>query len=199
MARKKKEEPRREVTKRQLARWQQRNRVQRLIRSLGILVVAAVVGVVGVGWYLGQYRPLHETVIRVNDAEFDMNYYIEMLKLQGRDQPAQYMPYLADIVVRNIERNELIKQGARLLTSIDDIFSELPRLAGNIKSKRMTQSNDLTETEKNIVKLFKDEPIHIDILVRQSEISLPELMPVLLALELKGLIRELSGKRYMLN
>jgi DNA processing protein len=95
--------------------------------------------------------------------------------------------------------NELIKQGARLLTSINDIFNELPRLAGNIKARRMTQSTDLTDTEKNIVKLFNDEPIHIDIIVRQTEIPLPELMPILLALELKGLIRELSGKRYILN
>ena len=112
MVKKKVEKPKREVTKRQLSRWQQQKRRQRIIFGLGTFIIVAVVGIMGVGWFISQYQPMHQTVIRVNDTEFNMGYYVEMLKLQGRNQPAEYMPYLADIVVNNIEQNELIKQGA---------------------------------------------------------------------------------------
>jgi len=41
--------------------------------------------------------------------------------------------------------------------------------------------------------------VHLDNLARELKTSVPELVPILLALELKGLIRELAGKRYILN
>jgi predicted Rossmann fold nucleotide-binding protein DprA/Smf involved in DNA uptake len=41
--------------------------------------------------------------------------------------------------------------------------------------------------------------VHIDILSRTAAVAVPELMQILLALELKGLVKELSGKRYVLN
>ncbi|TET18063.1 MAG: hypothetical protein E3J75_00955 [Dehalococcoidia bacterium] len=111
MVKKKVEKPKREVTKRQLSQWQQQKRRRRLILILGISVIAAVSGIMGGGWYINQYQPLHQTVIRVNDAEFDMSYYIKMLELRGKGQPA-YLQYLADEVVAVIEQNELIRQGA---------------------------------------------------------------------------------------
>ena len=79
MAKKKVERPPREVTKRQLSRWQQQKKRQRIIAVTGISIIAAVVILVGAGWYIGQYRPLHQTVITVNDTKFDMNYYIRCL------------------------------------------------------------------------------------------------------------------------
>ena len=111
MVKKKVEKPKREVTKRQLSQWQQQKRRRRLILILGISVIAAVSGIMGGGWYINQYQPLHQTVIRVNDAEFDMSYYIKMLELRGKGQPA-YLQYSADEVVTVIEQNELIRQGA---------------------------------------------------------------------------------------
>jgi len=106
------EKPKREVTKRQLSRWQQQRRRERIILGIGIFIIVAVLGIVGVGWYISQYQPLHQTVIKVNDTEFDMNYYIKMLKYYGRGQPSYYMYGLADDVVKIIERNELTRQGA---------------------------------------------------------------------------------------
>lgn len=121
MVKKKVGKPKRVVTKHQRSRWQQQKRRQRIILGLGIFIIAAVLGIMVVGWYINQYQPMRQTVIRVNDTEFKMKYYIEMLKFQGRNQPAQYMPYLADIVVQNIKQNELIRQGAlKLGLSISD-------------------------------------------------------------------------------
>ena len=115
MAKKKVERPKRGVTKRQLSGWQRQKRRQRIILGLGIFIVAAVLGIVGVGWYIGYYQPLHQIVIRVNDTEFNMDYYVKMLKFYGEGQPSYYMYSLADEVVIVIEQNELVKQGAMKL------------------------------------------------------------------------------------
>ena len=116
MVKKKVGKPQREVTRRQLSRWQQQKKRQRIIRGSGIFIIFAVLAIVGAGvynqWYIPEYKPLHQTVITVNDAEFDMNYYIKMLKYYGQGMPIQYMYDLADEVVTIIERNELIRQEA---------------------------------------------------------------------------------------
>ena len=109
---KEKAKPKHEVTKRRLSRWQRERKRQRIILGSGIFIITVVLGIVGAGWYINQYRPLHQTVIMVNDTKFDMNYYIKMLKYYGEGQPGQYMYALANEVVKVIEQNELIRQGA---------------------------------------------------------------------------------------
>ena len=94
--------------------------------------------------------------------------------------------------------NELIKKGARLITSIDDIFDELPRLKGHIQAKKFTETIDLTETERKIVNLFSSGPMQIDYIARLVDLPVEQLAEFLLALELKGVVRELSGKRFVL-
>lgn len=121
MAKKKIEKPKREVTKRQLSHWQQQKKRQRIIRGLGIFIVATVLVIMGAGWYFGYYQPLHQTVISVNNTEFNMDYYIKMLKLYGEGQPIQYMDALADEVAVVIGRNELVRKGAlKLGISVSD-------------------------------------------------------------------------------
>ncbi len=119
MAKKKREEPRREVTKRQLSQWQKQKRRQRIILGAGIFIVAAVLGIVGTGiynqWYIAEYKPLHQTVVSVNDTEFDMDYYVKMLKFYGEGQPATFIYELVNEVGTIIERNELIRQETLVL------------------------------------------------------------------------------------
>jgi len=121
LAKKKVEKPKREFTKRQLSRWQQEERKQRIIFSAGISIIVVVLALVGVGWYVTQYRPLHQIVIKVNNVEFSMDYYVKMLGYYGKSQPAQYMQLLADNVVEIIEQNELVRQEAmKLGISVSD-------------------------------------------------------------------------------
>jgi parvulin-like peptidyl-prolyl isomerase len=125
LAKKKTEKPKRELTKRQLSRWQQRKKRQRIILGSGILVIVAVLSVIGAGfynrWYVPEYKPLRETVIEVNDTKFDMDYYIRMLKYYGSGMSAQQMYSLVDGVVTAIERNELVRQEAiKLGISVSD-------------------------------------------------------------------------------
>ena len=115
MAKKRKEKPQRIVTKHQLARWQQQRKRQRLILGAGVFIIVAVLAVVGVGWYVKQYQPQHQTVISVNGTEFDMGYYVEALEFHAKGQPAQFISFLVDQVKEDIQRNELISQGALAL------------------------------------------------------------------------------------
>ena len=121
MAKKKVGKPQREVTKRQLSHWQQQKKRQRIIRGLGIFIVATVLVIMGAGWYIGYYQPLHQVVIKVNNTEFNMDYYIKILKFYGEGWPIQYMDVLADEVVTVIGRNELVRKGAlKLGISVSD-------------------------------------------------------------------------------
>lgn len=94
--------------------------------------------------------------------------------------------------------NALIKKGARLLTSIEDIFEELPRLKGEVLTRKFKQLPDMTDIESKIVAHFSEGPQQIDHLARQVEMPVQELMEFVLAMELKGIVRELSGKRFVL-
>lgn len=170
MVKKKQQKPKREVTKRQLSRWQQQKRRQRLILGLGILIIATALVIVGAGWYTTQYKPLHETVITVNDASFDMNYYINTLKYYGQGQPTQYVQLLADEVVKIIQRNELVRQGAEKLgisVSNDEVDEELksydPPLSKDYR--------DLIRAEMLITKLRDEHFEHqVPLFAEQSHI-----------------------------
>ena len=122
MTRKKKaKKPPREITKHQLSRWQQQKKRQRIILGIGISIIAVVLVIVMVGWYSGEYRPLHQTAIRVNDTEFNMAYYVDTLMGRGIIQSPEFAEYHADAAVKDIEQNELVRQGAlKLGVSISD-------------------------------------------------------------------------------
>ena len=94
--------------------------------------------------------------------------------------------------------NELIKKGAKLLTSVTDIFDELPRLKGEVTAHKFQSLPELTETEKGIVAALSSGPMQVDNLSRTSGLTIPDLLELLLALELKGIVEELSGKRFTL-
>ncbi len=121
MAKKKPEKPQRVFTRHQTSHYQQQKKRQRIILSLGIIIITAVILIMGVGWFASEYQPMHEKAITVNDTEFNMQYYVDMLKLQGQDQPAEYIQYLADNTILTIEQNELIRQEAlKLGISVSD-------------------------------------------------------------------------------
>jgi len=128
LAKKKKrvEKPRHEPTKRQRSHFKQHQRRQRFIFGSGILIIVAVLVVVGAGvyfgWYVPDVKPLQETVIRVNDTEFNMDYYVKTIKYQviqlesmGISVSIEQMTYLADGGVTAIQTNDLVRQGASKL------------------------------------------------------------------------------------
>ena len=72
LVKKKGKERKREFTKHQLSRFQQRKRRERLFLIVGISVIAVVAGVIGRGWYTEKYQPVRdskETEIRILEDE----------------------------------------------------------------------------------------------------------------------------------
>jgi len=128
---KKAEKPHREVTRRQLAKWQYQKRRQRIIVAAGITIIVAIVAIVSAGWYTGEYRPMRETIIRVNETEYNMRYFVDMLKFTGAGQPEQPLESLTNRTINNIVQNELIRQGALELgisISDDEVMEEIEDL-----------------------------------------------------------------------
>jgi len=204
LTKKKVRKPQREVTKRQLSHWQKQKRRQRIILSFGIFIIVAVLVIIGVGvytkWYIPEYKPLRETVIRVNDAEFNMDYYIKVLRYYGEGQPSYYMSYLAGEVVRGIEQNELIRQGAvELGISVSDTAVDEELRNRDLPISR--EHRDLVRTELLIGKLLDEhfeqqvpvsvEQRHVMAMLLESE---SQAIEVIAELEAGGDFAELAGE-----
>jgi DNA processing protein len=100
---------------------------------------------------------------------------------------------------KSVGTNQLLRQGAKLVTCADDVFEELPRLKGQIAATRFRRLPDVTPAEKQLTDMLVDGPLQVDQLARATAMTSPEVMELLLALELKGVIEELPGKRYLLK
>ena len=100
--------------------------------------------------------------------------------------------------------NDLIKQGARMVTRPEEILEELkPMIALNpgLRKSSIESSGKvvapLTEEEAVVVGHLDDEPEHVDILAGRAGISVGHLLSILMQLELKGAVKQLPGKQFM--
>jgi DNA processing protein len=107
--------------------------------------------------------------------------------------------------------NTLIRDGAKLIQSVDDIISELSlrelkevsadeKAALDGKIRRMTKSyiyNALNDDERKVYKALSDEPVHIDDIIGKAGLERANAVKVLLNLQLKKLIQEVPGKQYV--
>jgi len=102
--------------------------------------------------------------------------------------------------------NQLIKQGAKLITNGADVIEELPtpvRAAlvqaeqPEAEQRNLLAAASLNSSEKKIyVLLSTDEPVHIDDIVERSGLNSSEVLATLFDLEMKGIIRQLPGKQF---
>jgi DNA processing protein len=93
--------------------------------------------------------------------------------------------------------NRLIKEGAKLVESSEDILEEiLPqwRREEGAAQKAGAPVLDLTEEEKILYQLLGETPLHIDAIIRESQLDPGRVSSFLLNLELKGLISQWPGK-----
>ena len=99
----------------------------------------------------------------------------------------------------------LIRQGAKLVETADDIISELAPLAGHLLQS--TEAADEQEARvvpidddyKELLAVLSHDPASIDDLARQSALTIEQLSSMLLILELHGEVESLSGGRYALS
>jgi DNA processing protein len=95
--------------------------------------------------------------------------------------------------------NKLIRDGrAKLITNAQDIFDELAsQLRLSFDQNENALSVELTRTERLLYQILADEPIHIDTLSEQTEMSTSDALVTLLSLEFKGMVRQLPGKQFV--
>jgi DNA processing protein len=96
----------------------------------------------------------------------------------------------------------LIQKGAKLVTSGEDILRELKFEIRNSKSEIISKSKiqkGETKEEDLILKILQNEPLHFDELVRRIKFSSSKLSSILSLMEIKGLIKNLSGGTYSIQ
>jgi DNA processing protein len=96
--------------------------------------------------------------------------------------------------------HQLIRQGAKLVESVDDIIEEIaPQLRRRGQSQaqaaRPLPPNAAIEV-RAIFDLLQDRPLHIDDVVQHSGMAASRVSQILLELELQGFLRQLPGSRY---
>lgn len=95
--------------------------------------------------------------------------------------------------------NYLIKMGAKLVTSVDDILSELnvENLSYEHKMKEIVP--DSQEEAVILTHLTTAKPVHVDKLTKLTKLSIATLNSKLVLMEMKGKVRNLGASQYVLG
>jgi len=94
--------------------------------------------------------------------------------------------------------NRLVRDGAVPVQSAEDILGELaPVLKGFIRSKDKLKI-EVNDDEKILCNLLSGEPKQVDVISRESGWPASKVLGTLLGLELKGAVKQITGKRFYL-
>jgi DNA processing protein len=103
--------------------------------------------------------------------------------------------------------NQLIKQGAKLVTGWEDVIEELPTPvraellpveSATTEERTVLVEQNLGPSERVLYEMLaQDEALAIDDLVEQSGLTSSEVLAALFDLELKGVVRQLPGKQFL--
>jgi DNA processing protein len=94
--------------------------------------------------------------------------------------------------------HQLIRQGAKLVETVDDIMEEIqPQLArrGGAAPVRQLPPSAEEQTRK-IFALLQDNSLQVDQVIERSGLPAAQVLEILLDLELKGFVRQSPGHLY---
>ncbi len=93
--------------------------------------------------------------------------------------------------------NKLIQQGAKLVLDAGDILDDLGTLFRHQPELIRSAPDDLTEEQKTIYQAIADDEALIDQIVARSGLPAGKVMSTLLTLEMKNLVKQLPGQRFV--
>lgn len=93
---------------------------------------------------------------------------------------------------KSIGTNNLIKQGAIIVTSPMDIIERYNFLKKIKKTKKK-----MNIEEDYLLQIFENEPLELNFIIRKSKKNTKEIIAKLTLLELEGKIKKISGNRYI--
>lgn len=95
--------------------------------------------------------------------------------------------------------NNLIKQGAKLITDANDIIEEIaPQFLSTKNDNTQNTINfpDLSEEENELLKIISNEDMELDQILKTANIPANRFNSILTTLEIKGIIKNRNGKIY---
>ncbi len=96
----------------------------------------------------------------------------------------------------------LIKQGAKLVETVDDILEELNMMVPEHRTQstehRTQDYSNLSPDEQKIVKVLSLEPKLMDHISLETGLSIPQVSSLLMMLEVRKIVRQLPGKMFVL-
>ena len=96
--------------------------------------------------------------------------------------------------------NALIRDGAKITTSIDDVIEEILVLKERVKLQNTSiDTSTLTDDELKIINCLKIGINTLDELGQQTKMSTGQLLSNLTLLEMKGVISQASGNKFILG
>lgn len=111
---------------------------------------------------------------------------------QGRDVFAPPGPLTSEM---SVAPNTLIREGAKLVTSVNDIFEEF-----NLKvTPSVERTLDLTDAERAIFDAIKTESKFMDEIIAELQIDVNKILNLISILEIKGIIEKNSEGRYQVR
>lgn len=90
----------------------------------------------------------------------------------------------------------LIKQGARLVTEVEEVLEELGIVQGKVLSSKYQGEGKLTDIEKKILEILENENKHVDEICRELQINAAMVSAGLVKMEIYGLVKNLGGGNY---
>jgi DNA processing protein len=99
--------------------------------------------------------------------------------------------------------HELIRDGAKLVESVDDILEELGPLVREVKRNqdetpvRHPAELTLSEQERSLLGHLGDEPISVDELIVKTRLTTQQVLATLAVLEIRRLVKRVAGHRFI--
>ena len=92
---------------------------------------------------------------------------------------------------------KLLKEGAALVTNANDILEQMNWTLEPIEKKQINTQYKLTNEEQEVFDLIVRDSLNIDEIILKTNLNIGDLMVILTNLEIRGLIKQTDGEKYL--